>query len=189
MKQEQRTPDRSSRTKYSFIQRGNNSIKSARNQKNSNSFNELPLVLNEQQRTQILLTLCIEMTLCLPGRHANEDELQEQAYKEILGLLQVLQWRINALKQDNNGTRNDQTEIQISSKEFDKLYDEWLARKGIAYEQDKRFTNMQCMLQLNKSLCLNDIKVQVSTILTKLGITEPSDWILMTDLLSQQVNR
>lgn len=143
--------------------------------------------MDEQQRTQILLTLCIELTLCAPGKQEakGEDDLQDQNHKEILGLLQVLQWRINSLKHGKSErSKESQGPIQISQKEFDKLYNEWLVRKGINVNHDRDLTNLHCMLQVNKGLCLNDIKVQVSTILAKLGANDANEWITMVELLN-----
>ena len=70
----QSTPGRSARNQYSFIQRGNMSIKSAGNQANDDRFHEPAPTLSEQQRTQILLTLCIELTLCLPRKQSTASE-------------------------------------------------------------------------------------------------------------------
>ena len=138
------------------------------------------------------MALCIELTPCAPGRQEvkGDDDLQDQNQKEILGLLQVLQWRINSLQHGKTDrAKEQQSPIQISQKEFDKLYNEWLVRKGINVNHDRDLTNLHCTLQVNKSLCLNDIKVQVSTILGKLGANDANEWITMIELLNSQFNR
>lgn len=93
------------------------SIKSARTQVNKSISEPVARQFDEQQRTQILLTLCIELTLCAPNRleTKGDEDLQDQNHKEILGLLQVLQWRINSLKHAKaDMTKEQQSPIQIS---------------------------------------------------------------------------
>ena len=130
----------------------------------------------EWQRTQLILALCIEMTLEAknPEKREGSAHSQDQSQNEILGLVQVLKWRISSLKNSQRGNESrrarDPSDIQISQKEFDKLYSEWLARKGVTAGAGGggHFMSMQCMLESTQALCLNDIKVQLSAILAKL---------------------
>ncbi len=67
------------------------------------------------------------------------------------GLVQLLLWRINSINDltKNAHLSNQNQSIQITQMEFDKLYEEWMSRKGfiIRNKSTMNILKVQSMLK------------------------------------------
>jgi hypothetical protein len=70
----------------------------------------------------------------------------------MLGLVQILLWRINSINDQNKSINQSNESIQITQTEFDKLYEEWMSRKGfiIRNKSTMNILKVQSMLKQQK---------------------------------------
>lgn len=70
----------------------------------------------------------------------------------MLGLVQILLWRINSINDQNKSINQSNESIQITQTEFDKLYEEWMGRKGfiIRNKSTMNILKVQSMLKQQK---------------------------------------